>query len=176
MSPPRACYCYARGPPPINRHPRSLRGYPCATLERGVADVDRVMLGIGPVYIYIYIYVQPIPEHGISTGVARHHTTNCRETAEGILCQDHTPRGLDGHIQRKNHPDPSADPFVKMHKSWAPVRLLSSANNTIHLDPSQSIRRSISKSAQVVGARAISQQREQHDQSRSITIHPPIHP
>ena len=48
------------------------------------------------------------------------------------------------------------------------VRFPSSANNTIHLDPSRSIRRSIGKNAQVVGARAISQQREQHD---PISIH-----
>jgi hypothetical protein len=66
-------------------------------------------------------------------------------------------------------------PSVKVHKSWAPVRFLSSANNTIHLDPSQSICQSICKNAQVVGARAIFQQREQHNPSRSITIHPPIH-
>ena len=43
-----------------------------------------------------------MPEHSVSTGVARHHTTNCREPAEGILCQDHTPRGSDGHIRRKS--------------------------------------------------------------------------
>jgi hypothetical protein len=42
------------------------------------------------------------PKHYASIRVVPHHTTDRRETVEGILCQDHTPRGSDGHIRRKS--------------------------------------------------------------------------
>ena len=78
-----------------HRNPRSLTACPRATLVRGVTDAHQGSLENWAyiytyIYTYIYIYAQPIPEHSVLTGVARHHTTNCRESAEGSLCQDHT--------------------------------------------------------------------------------------
>jgi hypothetical protein len=62
------------------------------------------------------------PEHNVSTGVARHHTTSCRETVEGILCQDPTPRGADDHIRRKSRSMSevikSLEQFVKSEETY----------------------------------------------------------
>ena len=68
--------------------------------------------------------IQPTPQHNVTTGVARHHTTNRRETVSGILCQDPTLRGSNAHIRRANRPKKSVAPLAgsTLHPARAPRR------------------------------------------------------